>query len=167
MLQGRNAATPEQMLDYLQTNVRVDGDCLIWAGFYNGVVPAVNWKKRQHSVRRLLWTMTKGAKPSGTLFWARCGNPSCVAITHIRAGTRTEHTRWNAANGRLPTGLSRSIQVAKVRYHTARLGLKQRHEVASMRAQGMTYEQIGAHFGVHPTSVGHFIRNWTAKGIQL
>ena len=158
--------TAEQMLDFLRTHVRRDGDCLIWAGAIGSSgYPKITWNYHEHSARRLLLTLA-GKKPRAkSVVIASCDNPACMSEAHIQSVGRLT---WGAKHaGTMHSGAKHSLAVALGRSKNARMPITKAREVLAMRARGMTYRQIGDQFGFDRTSVGHSIQAWARAGVTL
>lgn len=86
-------------------NVRKDGDCEVWLGFFRqkGHVPTIcaavydedgNRERKDFRVMQLRWPTPEQA--NGRVFENRCGNPDCVSLAHniLRLPkTKNDHSR--------------------------------------------------------------------------
>lgn len=164
---GRKPLSPEAMLAYLRENVYRDGDCLVWAGpFFAGTRrPQITWNIRGYSARRLLLELS-GRRIKGRVVYATCGEPRCMNVAHLRAGTRADATRQAASDGAFPTGARRSLLSLRGHSRRARLGLRHAPEVLMLRANGTTLAQIGERYGVSQQAVSQAIAHWRRAGIN-
>lgn len=164
---GRKPLSPEAMLAYLSENVYIDGDCLVWAGpFYAGKQrPRIMWHCKEHPARRLLLELS-GKRVKGRVVYSTCGEPRCMNLAHLRAGTRADATRQAAADGAFPTGARRSLLSLRGHSQRARLGLRHAPEVLRLRANGATLAQVGERYGVSVQAVSQAISNWRKAGVS-
>lgn len=145
------------MLDFLSTHVRLDGDCRIWAGcLSHDNTTKVSWNRKAYNAQRLLLTLL-GKSPKARV-WATCDNRTCMNPDHLTTGTIGQHNQWMFDTGILPKGRSRAVAIALSR--TPKLGIRAVPQLHKMRAEGLTYVQIGERLGVHPSAVGHLLRRW-------
>jgi hypothetical protein len=155
---GTPARTPEQMLDYLLTHVRMDGACRVWAGCttHDGM-PKISWNRKAYNAQRLLMQLL-GKNPKARV-WPLCGCRVCMEPDHLTHGTIGDHNRWMFDMDILPKGRRRALQIALGR--ESKLGVRAVPALHKMRAEGLTYKQIGERMGVHPSAIGHLLRRWT------
>jgi hypothetical protein len=154
---GTPLRTPEQMLDYLLTNVRMDDVCRVWASCVttNGM-PKVSWKCRAYNAQRLLLTLLD--KNPKARVWSICGNRTCMEPDHLTTGSVGQHNQWMFDTGVFPKGRQRAMRIALG--VDAKLGVRALPMLHRLRAEGRTYKQIGERMGVHPSTVGHLLRRW-------
>ena len=151
--------SPEQMLDYLQTHVRIDGECRVWAGVITPQGhPKINWKRRPCQAQRLMLILM-GVKVNARV-WPICGQRACMNPAHLRNDTVAAHNQWMYDTGVLPRGRQRAVRVALGR--DTKLGVRAVPMLRSLRAEGLTYKQIGARLGAHPSTIGHLLKRWDA-----
>lgn len=154
--------TPEQLLQYLQENVRPDGDCLIWAGAVNnGRRPVVQHQYKQHDGRRLMLQLL-GHKIDGKCVWTHC-HPLCMTVSHIRIGYFSQMMR--AKRDRFPRGTVRAIEVALSRKATAKVGIAQARELAAAQAAGATTAELAARYGVTQQAISYCLKRWRVHGV--
>lgn len=151
-----------EMLEFLRTHVYKDGDCRLWAGaFTRNGYPKVQWNHRYYSARRLMLTLT-GKHVCGRVVLVTCGDNRCMAEAHMKTISRAEfNTRHLGKHG----GASHSMAVAIGRAPRAKMPMTKAREVSGLRAQGMTYAQIGAVYGVTKSAVGHALQTWARAGV--
>lgn len=153
------AKSPEQMLDYLQTHVRVDGKCRIWAGVITEQGHAkINWRRRPYRAQRLMLDLM-GERVLARV-WSVCGHSACMTRAHLRNDTVAAYNQWMYDVGIMPRGRQRAVRVALGR--DTKLGIRAVPMLRSLRAEGLTYRQIGARLGAHPSTIGHLLRRWDA-----
>lgn len=158
---GPRSGTTAEVLRHLQENVRVDGDCRIWAGCVTSDdTPRVFWRGRGWRATRLLWMLMHGYVPDSTRVWARCGNKLCMSPAHLRATSHAAHVAFMAREGRFPTGTRRKLASGLGHANRAKLGIRDRADVARMRGEGLRYADIAQHYGVTASCVGHYVRRW-------
>jgi hypothetical protein len=163
---GRQPLSPEAMLAYLQEHAYRDGDCLTWAGpFQSSGEPRIMWHRQEHLARRLLVALSgRELRPKDRVF-DTCGNRKCMTLAHLRIGTHAQALKQRAKEGAYPSGARRSLAVAVGRAKNARMGIHAAPAVLRMRAEGRTYKEIAALYGVHPSAVGHALKAWARAGI--
>lgn len=149
--------TPEQMLAWLTEHVRIDGDCRIWAGRKRRGLPIVQWRHDRWMARRLLWTLSGRELPHGHMVFDTCGNRGCMNLKHLRAGTRDEMYKVAPRKHSAGIGVKVAIAVAG----RAKLGVRERDSVARMRADGMTFTEIGRRYGVTGCAVSQAVARWS------
>lgn len=156
----------DEMLAFLQANVRTEGACLIWAGsFYAGTQrPRIIWRRKERPARRLLMELS-GISVKGRTVYSVCGDTRCMNIGHLRAGTRASANRQNAKAGHLLTGARRSIASMLGHVDRARLSVRDAPDVLRMRAAGDTNRVIGARYNVTESRVSDALRTWRRAGI--
>jgi hypothetical protein len=155
-----------EMLEYLQTNVYRDGDCLNWAGpaFSISGAPRVGWQRRSHLARRLLLQLL-GRDPGPKKVTHRCDSPICMNPEHLIALEHRALVRRSAAQGHWQVGAIRSMRAAVGKAKTARLPITEARAVMQARAAGQTYKAIGERYGVHSTRVFSAIKAWRRAGV--
>ena len=124
------------------------------------------------SARRLLVQMLVGAygevlDPAQTVYSrAGCNYPkTCMSLEHLLIGTRKQAVEAAKKRGAYQSGVARAISIAVGKAPRAKLPIHVRHEVARLRADGMTCRDIGARYGVSTSTVSQAIRRWRAMGI--
>jgi hypothetical protein len=158
--------TAEQMVQHLLTNVYKKDDCLEWAGStMAGDLPMVMWNRKRYLAKRLLMELL-GNKVSGMVVWNRCGNKLCMNPDHIIVGRRRQMVKEITREGKMVSGARRSLLVAMSRVKTARLPITEAPAVFRMRAEGMSFRQIGLKYQVTPSAVGHAIEAWRRAGVS-
>jgi len=159
--------TDAQKLDYLRTHVYIDEDCRIWAGpFCHGKdLPRVIFGRQSFSARRLLAQLSGRRVWPGHRLSASCGNPRCVAEKHIRIEEKAAMVRRLVAERVIPTGLPRTMAAARGWSSRAKLGMKEAHKVAQLRAEGLILREIGDRYGVTPQCVAFALDRWRKAGV--
>lgn len=157
--------TEQQMLDWLQTHVYLDGDCRLWAGSVHAQgMPVVSWNRKTHLARRLLLQLR--GLPVGARTWMTCGNERCMALRHMRTGTAAEMLADLGAMGRLHGGPKHALAVSLGRAQTARMGIDKAGEVFAALGRGETSAEIGARYGVTAGAVRVALRKWRRAGVN-
>lgn len=157
----RPVLTPHEMRQWLLENVRIDGDCRIWAGSTTGSGdPEVMWNRKRYPSRRLLGQLLGMCRDPSYVSWTSCGNKRCMAPEHIRFGTRKQMGLAMRRHGVYLTGSQRSLVSCLGRAPKAKLPITERRKVMALRAQGHTLQQIASVYGVHFDTVSKAIRAW-------
>lgn len=159
--------TRREMMDWLSTHVRLDGDCRIWAGSLDTWGrPVVCWQPRGQriSARLLLLELLGKPIPPRPVVWQACGCGQCMEPSHLMIGTRPAMIAWMARQNRFPTGPARAIASARNR-PSARLGMRHARDVATAIAHGAPRAQIAVQYGVTVSAVGHALARWRKAGV--
>lgn len=162
---GRRALTANELLDTFRTNVRLDGECRMWAGALRDGYPSHQWLGAHRYVRRTLLELVGRPVPAQHVVWATCGHTECVAEAHLRTGTRRQMMQAAARRGAFPSGAPQSLRAALARAQTARLPVTRAREAARLRASGATWAQVGAHFGVTGQAACIALTRWERAGL--
>lgn len=160
--------TAEQMLEYLQTNVRRDGDCLIWAGQVHKKTgaPRIGWNGKSHLARRLLLRLL-GSDPGRKSVTSSCESRQCMNRAHLVTLRHGELLRRAARQGHWQVGAIRSMRAAVGKISTSKLPITEAREVLRRRAAGETFQSIGDRYGVHATRVHSALKAWARAGVRL
>lgn len=140
-------------LQTLMIRTEPDGDCLLWKGFLqNGTVPMVQHNGEIISVRKLVWILSKRAQ-SGVKYWGtKCGNPACVAPTHIAA--RKSKAHFQAMTKKLFSNPSAvAVRNAKIGRARRKLTEEQVHELMH---SDETHEAAARRLGVSATTIKRY-----------
>jgi hypothetical protein len=162
-LRGRyRVGTPAEVLACIQQRVRIDEDgCHIWAGATSGSgAPFIHWMGARRNARALLIELSGRQIYEGWVTWAVCGKRMCMHADHVRAGTRSQCMQAKARAGLLPHGRVQSIKIAAAVADRSRMPMSARFEVARMRAEGCTWQQVGDRFGVHFSAPQKQLKRW-------
>lgn len=164
---GSRSLTEPEMLAYLQSHVRADGECLVWAGPFCGGTqqPKVMWRRKVYRARRLLLELL-GVPVDGKTVYCTCGESRCMNPAHLLAGTRAAANRQMARSGRTLSGARRSLASLLGHAKRARLSVHDANDVLRMRASGATLTQIGSRYGVTNQTVSQAIAAWRRAGIE-
>lgn len=162
-IRGRyRVGTPAEVLACIQQRVRIDEDgCHIWAGAHSGTgAPFVCWKGVRRNARKLLVELLGRPMASRWVTWASCGKRMCMHPDHVRAGSRSQCMQSKARAGLLPQGTEQSVKIAAAVAGRSRLPMSERHNVARMRADGWTWQQVADHYGTHLSAPQKQLKRW-------
>ncbi len=162
------ARTPAEMLEFLQTNVHRDEDCLVWAGQVNSKSggPKVSWRRKMHQARRLMLTLM-GESIEGKKITQTCEHPLCMNRAHLILLTQQQLLKRASAKGHWQVGAIRVMRAAVGKADTAKMSIKEARTVLKMRAEGATYREIGQKYGVNQSRVGMALKTWARAGVTL
>lgn len=161
-------AADEVLRDLRELVRRVpESDCLVWAGGrQRGTLPMYRRGRVNMSARRLLVGLLRGQAVSSRFkVTTTCDTPCCVFEGHLVVVEHGAFIRRLATAGKLPTGVMRSMAIAKGMAPRARLGIAHARDVARMRADGADYKTIGARYGVTTAAAHAAMRRWRAMGV--
>jgi hypothetical protein len=170
MHHGATPLSPEECLVRLRETVYLRDECHIWAGPVDGGNhPRVGWRCKRWSARLLMLKLS-GRLPwdaKRRVAWTTCGNSLCMAEDHILIGTRGQMARWHAARQLNSRGLTHALAIAQAieRKGTARMPMSRRQEVARMRADGASWAQIAARYGITKTAARNNFLRWERQGL--
>lgn len=163
--------TPEEIIDWIWSRCREDGDCLIWTGCTDPCgVPKMRLRgdprgKVRQTRRTLMEAM--GINIAGRIATTTCGNPRCMAEGHIASYTRQQLQR---RSGKVSAGnVARSAKLAVLARRRSRLTMDQVREI---RAQGLNANQVMALTGLsesaaHCLVAGRTWKDYTSPFAQL
>jgi hypothetical protein len=117
------------------------GDCWLWLGSrhkfgYGNFNPTRNKKVGAH---RVAWELTFGPVPEGLWVLHSCDNSPCCRPDHLFLGTPLDNHADMMAKNRQAKG---------DRMGYAKLTESQAKEVRRLRAEGASYSELGALFGI-------------------
>lgn len=164
----RRSRSKAQMKEWLQTHVRLDGDCRIWAGTKTSSGhPLVFWKPRgpRLAARALLLELMGKPLPERPVVWSTCGRPDCMNPAHLIAGTRPQMMAWLTEQENYESSASKRIAIARGRSQNARMGMRHARAIARAMAEGSTHAQIAAQYEVSQSAVGHALKRWREVGV--
>lgn len=156
--------TPEEMLDFLQTNAYRDGDCLLWAGAKSiSGNPRIMWQKKMYVARRLLLQLL-GRPPGPKKVTETCGNKMCMNKDHLIVVTHKQAMARASRNGRLSAGAARALSSAMARAKKAKLPITEARKVMRMRAEGVKLKDICEMYGVSSQQFYRSRETWRRVG---
>jgi hypothetical protein len=127
--------------------------CWLWTGGVEGGGYGSIKKKGHHLAHRFSWELHYGEIPDGLYVCHKCDNPPCVRPDHLFLGTHQDNMRDMAEKGRRRSGRG-NTKLTK-------------QQVAAIRSRyspgAVTYEQLGAEYGVSSGAINHIIHNRTHK----
>ena len=160
---GNKPLSPEEVLLRLQEHVRPDGDCLIWAGRTTNGRPRIMWRRRLYPARRLMMSlMGRLNLASDQVVYDICRTPLCMNPDHLKVTSRSQATKDQAKAGRMLSGPARSVLLMST---SAKLPYTERHSVLNMRRDGMTWNQIGATYGITGKGAIQAYQRWQRIGL--
>jgi hypothetical protein len=99
---------------------------------------------------RFAWSLSNGRPvPPGVHVMHSCDNPPCVNPAHLSIGTCADNLRDCAAKGRNPG--NRTSRGGRPPKYSASL-------IAALRAEGMSYREIGALLDISPATALRTLR---------
>lgn len=155
----------EEMLDYLQTHVYRDGDCLTWAGSVSVTGnPRIMWAKKMYLGRRLLMQLS-GVDLGNKKVTETCGNKLCMNKAHLLVVTHKQAMVRAARGGKLTVGAIRALKAAMGRSKTSKMPITEAKRVMQMRAEGVKLKDICAKYGVSHQQFYRSEKTWRRVGI--
>lgn len=167
---SRRVRTPEETLEYLRTNVYIDGECRVWAGAFggkNGTYPQIRYHGKTWQARRLLMHLTGRLEP-GAEAADTCDNHACINEKHLVVGSRQRVCKLAADKGRLLTGTNRSLRNAlgAAKHKSYPMPVTDLPKVMQMIASGMTVRQIAEHYGIRRGVAKNKLDRWVRAGLM-
>jgi hypothetical protein len=146
---GAKAAFVEQAVAY------TGNDCLIWPYHRNwagyGVIEFRG--QRNYRVHRIVCERTQGQAPEDKSVAAHlCGNPACVAPTHLRWASQAENLADRVNHGTM-------IRGTKARH--AKLTDEDIPRIRTLAKLGMTSPKIAEQYGVIPRTIRNILNRET------
>lgn len=162
----RKLHTTEDLIEYIISKARKDGDCLTWVGWTGrDGAPMVMWKSKTYRAQRVLYQHTYQLFRPKWMVITRCGNKGCVNAEHLQQISRGDFNRKMGREGGFLSGRERALATAIRHAPTSKMGIDRLNEVMQMRAEGKQYKEIGKIFGITPQGVGAAIKRWKGMGL--
>lgn len=159
------AMTKEQMLEYLQTHVYRDGDCLIWAGSVSvSGNPRITWNKKIYLARRLMLQLM-GVWVIGKKVTESCDHKLCMNKAHLLVLSQKQVMNRAAKKGHWQVGAIRALRAAMGKASTAKLPVTEARNVMKMRADGVKPKDICAKYGIDGRNLNRHEKTWKRIGI--
>lgn len=140
----------------LLSNVREDGDCLVWLGACANGHPAHSVNGRAALVRRTLWEATHGPIEPGRIIRCTCGTPKCVNPDHLEKTTHKKLAKQLGALG-VMSGPVRSAKIAAVKRAGPQSKLTEA-DVLRIRSSDETGVALARELGVNPGTISSIRR---------
>lgn len=131
--------------------------CWLWTGpVVHGGYGTMGNRQRAH---RVSWLIHYGPIPGGLFVCHRCDTPPCVNPRHLFLGTQKDNMQDATAKGRRSSGPShlRSGENGPA----SKLTWPQVRELRSLKASGVTYEELSRRFSICSASVWNILANRT------
>lgn len=136
--------------------------CWCWMAYRNPQgYGRVWWAGRRRLAHRLAWEFEHGPIPAGVCALHRCDNPPCVNPAHLFLGTHADNAADRDSKGRqvAPRGDRSGSRLHPERrprgeqHGSAILTEAEVREIRSWRTAGFLLRQIGAAYGVSPSTI--------------
>ena len=108
------------------------------------------WNGRHTEAHRLSWTLHRGEIPEGLRVLHKCDTPTCVNPDHLFLGTQKDNITDMIKKGR-------KIIARGSRHGNAKLNETDVEEIRSIRANGMSSQEIATRFSVSQRTVQHIV----------
>jgi hypothetical protein len=142
------------------------GDCLEWTGRLSGKKPVVTWrKKRDVSLRRVVYQLTRGAIPDDMRVITTCNNLRCIKQSHMKLVSMDEFKAKlnnNAATGDRNGSRTRPDRQVRGESHPhSRLNIRSVLEIRALRLTGLSETEIARRIGVSRGAINNVLRGET------
>lgn len=161
----RKARVTKPIAERLWAKVQKTDACWLWTGariksnsrlspYGYGTICLGTRPNGKGLAHRVAWTLVVGPIPKGLLVLHKCDNPPCVNPDHLFLGTQKDNVEDCAKKGRR--------NQARHGRHRGKLSDEQRHQIPSLREQGLTQESIAEMFGVRAQTIAYWERELAA-----
>ena len=137
---------------------KVDKSCACWIWIGSSVPTGYGvFKVRSYqmvSAHRLSWYIKNGPIPHDLIICHICDNPKCVNPEHLYAGTYQSNFDDMMSRGRFNGGNKNPH---------SRLTENEASEIKMLKANGMTYSDIGGRYGLSKSHVENIVKNRVAN----
>lgn len=100
-------------LESLQAKCLDEGECLVWAGYFENGTPKVSHNGALTPARRLFHFLTTGKLRTEGFFYAKCGNAACAKPEHTAHLSHKQHMRRiSVLQAKMPS--TNAIRKAKI-----------------------------------------------------
>lgn len=185
-MRERKYKSPEDMFwkRYHAKTIRV-GDCMEWQGAAPANVPRVTLRKKQESVRRIVYRLAIGELADHEYVIPACGNTKCVRQSHMKKLSPEEFHVYLESH--LPYGESHPFAIHPerlphggdhwTRKSPERVPRGERHVgakiteadipfIRSLVSAGLFQYEIAAHLGVKQAAISKVVCGRTWKHVQ-
>lgn len=139
---------------------RSDGECWPFTGYCTPDGYGVFYvaRRRKPASHVALWLAHGETVPAGMVAMHSCDNPQCVNPNHLRIGTHAENHADRDAKGRGAKGERRGW---------AKLTDAKVIEARSLRAEGKTFTELAARYGVDKKAIERAVKGitWSHVGV--
>jgi hypothetical protein len=147
------------------------GDCLEWVGTFSEKKPTVTWRKRRNtSLRRVMYQLTRGVVPDDMFVITTCNNIKCVKQSHMKLVSRDEFkAKLNNSAATADRNGSHTRPDRQVRGEShphSRLNVQAVLRIRELRATGIPEPEIAHRIGVSRGAVNNVLRGETWKHVQ-
>lgn len=156
---ARSNASPDMPVkDRLALHSKRAGECIEWTGHRDkdgyGDITINRTMLRAH---RAAYDVHKGPIPSGLLVRHTCDNPPCINPDHLLVGTNADNMVDRSERGRAPRGAGNPA---------AKLTDSEVIKIRQFRAEGATYRELAARFGVGESTIGRVVKRTHWKHVK-
>jgi lambda repressor-like predicted transcriptional regulator len=113
--------------------------CLIYRGFVDRKgYGRFRYNGKTRSAHRVSWEFANGKIKNGLWVLHRCNNPSCVNVSHLYLGTRSDNQKDAVNNGT---------------HNTQKISIKDRKKIVELSKNGMKLSKIAKEYGVNYNTI--------------
>lgn len=158
---SESSMTPEQIRDWIWSNCKEDGDCLLWQGACpekHGASMRLPGTRKVVPVRRTLMEAL-GKSVKGYVATSTCENPRCMADEHCVIWTRKQLQKRNGQ--KLSVNVVFASKIARYRRNT--FAVLTEDAVRDIRASGMSAKEGAQKYGVWKSTIQKVINGENRK----
>ena len=148
------------------------GECLEWKGTTSRGYPECTWKKKQTSLRRIIYSLAIGGVPDDMFVLSTCNNKRCVSQYHMRLATKEErnvklcNSKATGDRNGMRLHPDRKFSPQGSRNPCAKLNEDKARDARLRVLSGESQRSVARTFGVSHATIQSLIKGKTWKHVQ-
>lgn len=135
-----------------------DTECWNWLNCVDDRgYPRLRTHGKTHYVKRFVYLMLHGSIPEKKIINSSCENNGCCNPDHLALKSKVKVARELAAKGRVSCGLRHSMTMLNKRRARAKLDMSKARSIRQQYADGKSFDDLAASYGVHYETIRHII----------